>query len=71
MTTSRAAGLEAAHGVRRFEFDTHSTPERGLQRFATEQRAVQEDRIDHAPGCPDPGIVKAGLLDGVAATPVR
>ena len=53
-----AAGLEAAHRVRRLQLDTHRAAELGLQRVAAVQRSVEKDRVDVPAGRADPGEVE-------------
>jgi hypothetical protein len=62
-----AAALEAADRVRRFELDAHRAPEGGLQCLAAVQRSVQENRVDHPAGGPDPGGVETRLLHEASA----
>ena len=62
-----AAGLEAAHRVRRFEFDADRAAEAGLQCLAAVQRSVEKNGIDHPAGRPDPSSVEARLLHDTAA----
>jgi len=62
-----AAGLEAAHRVRRLELDAHRASQAGLQRLAAVQRSVEKNRVDHPAGRPDPGHVQARLRHGTPA----
>jgi hypothetical protein len=63
----RAAGLEAADRVRRFELDAHRAAEVGLQRLAAVQRSVEKNRVYYPASRPDPSSVEARPLHDATA----